>query len=124
MAGLLEGKPAYWGLILGAIVAGSIIYGAHYALISKVDDDIVGGIVLAVLMGWEFMAAEFVGGPCVFGQHGGHGEAEIGDHAGKHRVRRGSQAGGTGTDGAEGQGTADHHRGRGEDLRVHLGGPQ
>lgn len=40
MAGLLEGKPAYWGLILGAVVAGAIIFGTQYMLISKVDDDI------------------------------------------------------------------------------------
>jgi len=40
MAGLLEGKPAYWGLILGAIVAIAIIFGVQYMLISKVDEDI------------------------------------------------------------------------------------
>jgi Tfp pilus assembly protein PilO len=40
MAGLLEGKPAYWGLILGAIVAVAIIFGVQYMVISKVDDDI------------------------------------------------------------------------------------
>ncbi|MEO6258732.1 MAG: type 4a pilus biogenesis protein PilO [Thermoanaerobaculia bacterium] len=40
MAGLLEGKPAYWGLILGAIVAVAIIFGVQYMLISKVDDEI------------------------------------------------------------------------------------
>ncbi len=40
MAGLLEGKPAYWGLILGAIVAVGIIFGVQYMLISKVDDEI------------------------------------------------------------------------------------
>ena len=40
MAGLLEGKPAYYGLILGALVAGAIIWGAQYAWISKVDDEI------------------------------------------------------------------------------------
>ena len=40
MAGLLEGKPAYWGLILGAIVAVALIFGVHYMLISKIDDDI------------------------------------------------------------------------------------
>lgn len=40
MAGLLEGKPAYWGLILGAIVAGAIIFGAQYMVISGVDDEI------------------------------------------------------------------------------------
>ena len=40
MAGLLEGKPAYWGLILGAIVSIAIIFGVQYMLISKVDEDI------------------------------------------------------------------------------------
>lgn len=40
MASLLEGKPSYYGLILGLILAGGLIFAANYFYISKVDEDI------------------------------------------------------------------------------------
>lgn len=40
MASLLEGKPAYYGLILGLLLAGGLIFAANYFYVSKVDDDI------------------------------------------------------------------------------------
>src|SRR5689334_14144585 len=40
MASLLEGKPSYYGLIIGLLLAGGIIFAANYFYISKVDDDI------------------------------------------------------------------------------------
>jgi len=36
----LEGKPVYVGLIVGLVLAGAIIFGVQYALISKIDEDI------------------------------------------------------------------------------------
>ena len=40
MASVLEGKPAYYGLIIGLLLAGGLIFAANYFYISKVDDDI------------------------------------------------------------------------------------
>jgi type IV pilus assembly protein PilO len=40
MASLLEGKPAYYGLIIGLLLAGGLIFAANYFYISKVEDDI------------------------------------------------------------------------------------
>ena len=40
MASLLEDKPSYYGLIIGLLLAGGIIFAANYFYISKVDDDI------------------------------------------------------------------------------------
>ena len=40
MASLLEGKPSYYGLIIGLLLAGGLIFAANYFYISKVDDDI------------------------------------------------------------------------------------
>lgn len=40
MAFGLEGKPAYFGLILGLILAGGIIFGLHYLFIDQVNQDI------------------------------------------------------------------------------------
>jgi Tfp pilus assembly protein PilO len=41
MAGLsLEGKPWYFGLIIGLVLAIAVVWGVHYGLISKMDDDI------------------------------------------------------------------------------------
>jgi type IV pilus assembly protein PilO len=40
MASLLEGKPSYYGLIVGLILAGGLIFAANYFLIAKVDEDI------------------------------------------------------------------------------------
>jgi type IV pilus assembly protein PilO len=40
MASLLEGKPSYYGLVIGLILAGGLVYAANYFYISKVDDDI------------------------------------------------------------------------------------
>src|SRR5438876_7251844 len=40
MASLLEGKPSYYGLIVGLLLAGGIIFAANYFYISKVYDDI------------------------------------------------------------------------------------
>jgi type IV pilus assembly protein PilO len=40
MASLLEGKPSYYGLIIGLLLAGGLIFAANYFYISKIDDDI------------------------------------------------------------------------------------
>ena len=40
MASLLEGKPSYYGLIIGLLLAGGIIFAANYFYISKIDEDI------------------------------------------------------------------------------------
>src|SRR5262249_9264574 len=40
MASLLEGKPSYYGLIIGLFLAGGIIFAANYFYISKVDEEI------------------------------------------------------------------------------------
>ena len=40
MASLLEGKPSYYGLIIGLLLAGGIIFAANYFYISKVDEEI------------------------------------------------------------------------------------
>ena len=40
MASLLEGKPSYYGLIIGLLLAGGLIFVANYLYIGKVDDDI------------------------------------------------------------------------------------
>ena len=40
MALSLEGKPAYYGLIIGIVLAAAIVFGIHYLLIEKVDQDI------------------------------------------------------------------------------------
>src|SRR5689334_16030261 len=40
MASLLEGKPSYYGLIIGLLLAAGLIFAANYFYISKVDDDI------------------------------------------------------------------------------------
>src|SRR5881227_564851 len=40
MASLLEGKPSYYGLIIGLLLAGGLIFVANYFYIGKVDDDI------------------------------------------------------------------------------------
>jgi len=36
----LEGKPAYVGLIVGLVLAGLLVFGVHYLLITQVDQDI------------------------------------------------------------------------------------
>lgn len=42
MAGLsLEGKPWYFGLIIGLLLAAAIIWGVNYALVSNIDAQIV-----------------------------------------------------------------------------------
>jgi Tfp pilus assembly protein PilO len=42
MAGLsLEGKPWYFGLIIGLVLAAAIIWGVNYALVSSIDAQIV-----------------------------------------------------------------------------------
>ena len=40
MAALLEGKPWYYGLIIGAVLAAAIIFGVNYAVISGVETQI------------------------------------------------------------------------------------
>ncbi len=40
MAALLEGKPWYYGLIIGAVVAGAIIFAVNYSVISGVETQI------------------------------------------------------------------------------------
>src|SRR6266568_6746190 len=40
MASLLEGKPSYYGLILGLILAGGLIFAANYFYINQIDEDI------------------------------------------------------------------------------------
>lgn len=40
MASLLEGKPSYYGLLLGLFLAGGLIFAAKYFLISDIDDNI------------------------------------------------------------------------------------
>ena len=40
MASFLEDKPSYYGLIIGLLLAGGLIFAANYFYISKVDDDI------------------------------------------------------------------------------------
>src|SRR2546430_4035496 len=40
MASMLEGKPSYYGLIIGLLLAGGLVYGGYYFLISKTEDDI------------------------------------------------------------------------------------
>src|SRR6266850_7970849 len=40
MASMLEGKPSYYGLLIGLFLAGGLVYGAYYFLVSKTDDEI------------------------------------------------------------------------------------
>ena len=40
MASMLEGKPSYYGLIIGLVLAGGLVYGGYYFFISKTQDDI------------------------------------------------------------------------------------
>jgi type IV pilus assembly protein PilO len=40
MAALLEGKPWYFGLIIGVVVAVAIVWGTHYLLIADLDEQI------------------------------------------------------------------------------------
>src|SRR5438309_9856048 len=40
MAALLEGKPWYFGLIIGVVIAVAIIWGTHYLLIADVKNQI------------------------------------------------------------------------------------
>ena len=40
MAALLEGKPWYFGLIIGVVVAVVIVWGTHYLLIADLDEQI------------------------------------------------------------------------------------
>jgi len=40
MAALLEGKPWYFGLIIGVVIAVAIIWGTHYLLIADLDEQI------------------------------------------------------------------------------------
>ena len=40
MASLLEGRPSYYGLIVGLLLAGGIIFAANYFYIAQVDEDI------------------------------------------------------------------------------------
>jgi hypothetical protein len=40
MAALLEGKPWYFGLIIGVVIAVLIIWGTHYLLIADLDEQI------------------------------------------------------------------------------------
>ena len=40
MASMLEGKPAYYGLLIGLFLAGGLIFAANYFFIAKVDQDI------------------------------------------------------------------------------------
>jgi type IV pilus assembly protein PilO len=36
----LQGKPIYFGLIIGVVLAAVAVFGVHYALISQIDQDI------------------------------------------------------------------------------------
>jgi len=40
MAALLEGKPWYFGLIVGVVLAVAIVWGMHYLLIADIDEQI------------------------------------------------------------------------------------
>lgn len=40
MANPLEGKPIYFGLIIGLVLAGLIVFGVQYALIGDIDNEI------------------------------------------------------------------------------------
>ena len=40
MAGMLEGKPSYYGLILGLLLAGGLIYAANYFLVGPINEEI------------------------------------------------------------------------------------
>ena len=40
MASMLEGKPSYYGLLIGLFLAGGLVYGAYYFFVSKTDDEI------------------------------------------------------------------------------------
>jgi len=40
MASLLEGKPSYYGLLIGLLLAGGLIYAANYFFIAKINEDI------------------------------------------------------------------------------------
>ena len=40
MAALLEGKPWYFGLIVGVVIAVAIVWGMHYLLIADIDEQI------------------------------------------------------------------------------------
>ena len=40
MAALLEGKPWYFGLIVGVVIAVAIVWGMHYLLIADIDAQI------------------------------------------------------------------------------------
>src|SRR5438132_10203770 len=40
MAALLEGKPWYFGLIIGVVIAVAIVWGMHYLLIADIDEQI------------------------------------------------------------------------------------
>ena len=40
MALTLEDKPWYWGLLIGLLLAGGIVYGVEYLWVSKIKEDI------------------------------------------------------------------------------------
>lgn len=40
MASLLEGKPSYYGLLIGLFLAGGLIFAANYFFIAKINEDI------------------------------------------------------------------------------------
>ena len=40
MASMLEGKPSYYGLILGLLLAGGLIYAANYFLVGPINQEI------------------------------------------------------------------------------------
>lgn len=40
MAAMLEGKPSYYGLIIGLLLAGALVYGAHYLLVGPINEEI------------------------------------------------------------------------------------
>ena len=40
MASMLEGKPSYYGLILGLLLAGGLIYAANYFLVGPINEEI------------------------------------------------------------------------------------
>jgi Tfp pilus assembly protein PilO len=40
MASFLEGKPSYYGLLIGLFLAGGMIFAANYFFIAKINEDI------------------------------------------------------------------------------------
>jgi len=42
MASMLEGKPSYYGLLLGLLLAGGLVYAAHWFLVGPINEEIAG----------------------------------------------------------------------------------